>query len=66
VSAASTLSVATDDESYVVHVDIVWMNLLAGDQNRTEETVDGLCTIIKWGDTMQLRKSFRLVIELEE
>ena len=60
----STLSVPIDDESYTVRVDTVWVDLLQGDQDRIEREVEGLCTIIKFGDTMQLREPFRVVIEV--
>jgi len=39
---------------------------LRGNEERTEQEVDGLCTIVKFGDTLQLRKPFRVVIELQE
>lgn len=60
----STLSVPFYDESYTVRIDTVWVDLLKGDENRIEQEVDGLCTIIKFGDTMQLREPFRVVIEV--
>ena len=60
----STLSVPTDDESYTVRIDTIWVELLQGDADRIEQEVEGLCTIIKFGDTMQLRKPLRVVIEV--
>ena len=53
------------DESYSVHVDTVWVHLLRGSDLRIEEEVVGLCTIIKWGNTLQLKEAFRVVIETE-
>lgn len=60
----STLSVPFYDESYTVRIDTVWVDLLEGHGDRIEQQVDGLCTIIKFGDTMQLRVPFRVVIEI--
>jgi hypothetical protein len=60
----STLSIPTDDESFAVRIDTVWADLLQGDEDRIEREVEGLCTIVKFGDTMQLRKPFRVVIEI--
>ena len=62
----SSLSIPADDESYTVRIDTVWVDLLRGNEERTEQEVDGLCTIVKFGDTLQLRKPFRVVIELQE
>lgn len=59
-----TLSVPYRDESYTVRIDTIWAELLQGKEDRIEKEVDGLCTIIKFGDTMQLREPFRVVIEI--
>jgi hypothetical protein len=53
------------DDSYSVHVDTVWVKLLRGSDPCIEEEVVGLCTIIKWGKTLQLKQPFRVVIETE-
>ena len=58
------VSVAIFDQSYSVRVSTVWADLLAGTSNRIEQDVEGLCTIVKFGDTMQLRDSCRVVIEI--
>ena len=60
----SMLSVPFDDESYTVRIDTVWADLLQRDEDRVEQEVEGLCTIVKFGDTMQLREPFRVVIEV--
>ncbi len=60
----STLRIPIDDESYTVRIDTVWAKLLQGDEDRIEQEVEGLCTIVKFGDTMQLREPFRVVIEV--
>ena len=60
----STLRIPIADESYTVRIDTVWAKLLQGDEDRIEQEVEGLCTIVKFGDTMQLRERFRVVIEL--
>lgn len=52
------------DETYTVRVDTVWVDLLQGDQDRIEQDVEGLATIVKFGDTMQLRETFRVVVEI--
>lgn len=59
-----TLSVPFRDESYTVRVDAAWVELFQGTADRVEQEVEGLCTIIKFGDTMQLREPFRVVIEI--
>ncbi len=61
----STLSVPFDDESYTLRIDTVWADLLQGDEVRIEQQVEGLCTIVKFGDTMRLREPFRVVIEVD-
>ena len=58
------ISVAILDESYSVRVSAVWAGLLAGESNQIEQNVDGLCTIVKFGKTMQLREPCRVVIEI--
>jgi len=58
------LSVPLDDESYSVRVDTVWGDLLRGSRDHIEQQVEGLCTIVKFGDTMQLREPFRVVVEV--
>ena len=60
----ATLSVPFDDESYTVRIDTVWVDLLQGNDDRVEQEVEGLSTIIKFGNTMQLREPFRVVIEV--
>ena len=59
-----TLSVPFNDESYTVRIDTVWADFLQTDEDRLEQEVEGLCTIVKFGDTMQLREPFRVVIEV--
>ncbi len=62
-----TVSVHHRDESYSVSVVDLWLSLLASpDLQRIEREVVGRCTIVKWGDTMQLTATFRVVIELDE
>ena len=58
------ISVAIGDQSYSVRVSTVWADLLQGTSNRIEQNVDGLCTIVKFGNLMQLRESCRVVIEI--
>lgn len=60
----STLRIPFSDESYTVRIETVWVDLLEGQSDRIEKEVDGLCTIFKFGDTMQLREPFRVVIEI--
>ena len=60
----SVLRAPIGEYSYSVSVDSVWVELLQGQQNHIEEEVEGLCTIIKFGDTMQLREPFRVVVEI--
>ena len=50
------------DLSYSVRVDTVWVDLLNSFQDRIEQEVEGLSTIIKFGDTLQLQETFRVVI----
>ena len=60
----SVLSVPYFDHSYSVRIDCVFVELLRSSEDRLEEEVEGLCTIIKFGDTMQLREPFRVVVEV--
>jgi len=60
-----SVSVGVDGDSYAVRVADAWEALLAGDARRLDTVLEGLCTIIKFGRTMQLRERFRVVIELE-
>jgi hypothetical protein len=60
----SSLRTPIIDETYTVRVDGVWSDLLQGDQDRIEQDIEGLATIVKFGDTMQLREPFRVVIEI--
>lgn len=63
----STLSVFYDDESFTVSLDDMWLALLnSPGLDRVEREVTGLCTIVKWGNTMQLKREFRVVIQLSE
>ena len=57
------ISVAIFDQSYSVRVSTVWADLLAGTSQRIEQNVEGLCTITKFGNTVLLRESCRVVIE---
>ena len=59
------LTVPVGEYSYSVRIDGLWVELLRGSETRLEREVDGLCTIIKFGDTLQLREPFRVVIEVE-
>jgi hypothetical protein len=52
------------DLSYSVRVDSLLSSLPQDCKERIEQHVDGLCTIVKFGDTMQLRETFRVVIEV--
>ena len=58
------MSVPFYDESYTVRVSTVWVDLLETDENRIEQEVEGLCTIIKFGNTLQIREPFRVVVEI--
>lgn len=59
------LSVPVGDQSYSVRVDGLWSELLQGSsQDRIEQQIEGLCTIVKFGDTVQLREPFRVVVEV--
>jgi len=60
-----SVSVCVDGDSYAVRVADAWEALLAGDARRIDVVLEGLCTIVKFGRTMQLRGRFRVVIELE-
>jgi hypothetical protein len=60
----SSLRTPIVDETYTVRVDGVWSDLLQGDQDRIEQDVEGLATIVKFSNTMQLREPFRVVIEI--
>ena len=61
----SKLSVPIHDVSYTVRIDTVFVDLLRGNESRIEQKVEGLCTIIKFGDKLQLREPFRVVIEVD-
>lgn len=63
--ADPVVTVPIRDESYSIRLSTVWVDLFESGLNRIEQDVDGLCTIIKWGDTMQLREPCRVVIEIE-
>ena len=60
-----TLSVPIYDESYTVRIDTVFVDLLRGRESRIEQKVDGLCSVRKFGDWLQLREQFRIVIEVD-
>ena len=51
-------------DSYSVHVDTVWVELLKGSEDRIVKDVEGYCTIVKFGGTMQLKEPFRVVVEV--
>ena len=59
------LSTPFYDESYSVGVTNAWIELLERGVDRYEEDVEGFCTIIKFGDTMQLRETFLVLIETD-
>lgn len=58
------LSVSHQEDSFEVPIGDVWAELLEGSQNHIDRTIVGLCTIIKFGQTMQLREQFRVVIQI--
>jgi 2-phosphoglycerate kinase len=60
-----TLSVSIYDVSYAVRIDTVFVDLVRGNESRIEQIVDGLCSVRKFGDWLQLREPFRVVIEVD-
>jgi hypothetical protein len=61
----STLSVSIYDVSYTVRINTVFVDLLRANESRIEQKVEGLCTVRKFGDWLQLREPFRVVIEVD-
>lgn len=60
-----TVSVSIHDVSYTVRIDTVFVDLLRGSDSVIERKVDGLCTVRKFGQALQLRETIRVVIELD-
>ncbi|MFT4557828.1 MAG: hypothetical protein ACKVII_06655 [Planctomycetales bacterium] len=60
------LSVSIYDVSYSVRIDTVFVDLLRGSESRIEQKVDGLCTVRKFGEALQLREPIRVVIEVDQ
>ncbi|MFT7641501.1 MAG: hypothetical protein ACI9G1_003251 [Pirellulaceae bacterium] len=61
----STLSVPIYDVSYTVRIDPVFVDLLRGNESHIEQKVEGLCTVRKFGKCLQLRETFRVVIDVD-
>ena len=43
----------------------MFVDLVRGNESRIEQIVDGLCSVRKFGDWLQLREPFRVVIEVD-
>ena len=53
------------ETSYVVNISDAMLAILGSSETRLVREVEGLCTIVKFGNTMQLRQPFQVVVTLE-
>ena len=52
------------DGSYSLSLSGLWAEFFAKDHAAVEQVLTGYETIVKFGDTMQLKQAFRVTIEL--
>ena len=52
------------DDGYSVHVGGLWVELLGTNESQLDRQIEGRCTIVKFGGAMQLRRTFRVVLEI--
>ena len=51
------------DDRFTLRLEGVWAALLEGGGGPLDVELEGLCTVVKFGDTLQLRETFRVLAE---